>query len=274
MNKLKDLVQNYRSQHLAFPAFNIDSYEIFQALVRAVKDTGLPCIAQLSPGEDQYFGAENLFLLVKKCQLDGLPIYLNMDHGNNITRLKQLIKLGYDMIHFDGSKIDYSTNLMLAKDLVDFAHYYHALVEVEFDQIKSTETNVDSPDFTNPSVAKTFITTTKADFFAVSIGNKHGALESQPEYINLPLLAEIASVLPDTYLTLHGGSGIDSHQISTAILGGIVKININTDLRHVFKTSLAQSISLPTDKVYELLAPVIEELSQVIKQKLVFFVGK
>ena len=270
MPKLIDIIKHYRQDHHAIPAFNIDCYEILQAVVAAVKQTNLPAIVQLSAGEDQFIQAENIYMLVKKAQLDGLPLFINMDHGSNITRLKQLLKLGFDMVHFDGSKIDFDTNQLLAKDLISYAHYYHGLVEVEFDHIVPTGSG-ESGALTDPQVAKSFILNTGADFFAVSIGNQHGAIKGQPEFINLELLTQIQSSIPQTFLTLHGGSGIDSSQISQAINSGIVKINIKTDLRQTYKKALLESVSNPSEKLYEILQPAIDQVTAVIMQKLKSF---
>lgn len=271
MKKLKELVESYRQTGKAIPSFNIDTFEIYQSVELAVRETALPCLVQLSAGEDAFIEAERLFMLVQKARLEALPIYLNMDHGANIGRLKQLIKLGFDMVHFDGSKLDLATNQLLAKDLVEFAHYYGTLVEVEFDQIKLTE-NQDAVTLTSPQTAKEFIGITSADFFAVSIGNKHGAIANQPEFIDLAHLAKIKAELPHTFLTLHGGSGIDSNQINAAIKQGIVKININTDLRHAFRNSLNKHIvTFDSDRAYELLKPVVADVATVVKQKLLQF---
>lgn len=271
MKRLIDVLQDYRHRHVALPSFNIDSFEIYQAVEEAVRSTHLPCLVQLSAGEDAFVGGERLFLLVQKARLEGLPLYLNMDHGADISRLKTMIRLGFDMVHFDGSKLDFDTNLMLAQDLVNYAHYYHTLVEVEFDKIKPSDT-ADADILTDPLAAKKFIDITGADFLAVSIGNKHGAIADLPENINLPHLATIAQTLPRAYLTLHGGSGIPLDQVQSAIRTGIVKININTDLRHAFKASLSQHLAtFNSDKMYELLKPIVLDIATVVSQKLTDF---
>jgi len=107
MNTLRQYLDQYKSQHFAIPAFNIDCFEIYQAVEDVVAETGLPCIVQLSAGEDKFIQAERLFMLVKKARVDGLPIFLNMDHGKDLSRLEHLTSLGFDMVHFDGSNLDY-----------------------------------------------------------------------------------------------------------------------------------------------------------------------
>ena len=74
MKSLSQILTSARQQQTAIPAFNIDSFEIYQAVESVVADINQPCIVQLSPGEDNFIQAERLFILVQKARLDGLPI--------------------------------------------------------------------------------------------------------------------------------------------------------------------------------------------------------
>ena len=265
MKSLLETLNDYRQQGIALPAFNIDSFEIYQAIEAAVSQTSLPCIVQLSPGEDAYFQAEKLLLLVKKANSEGLPIYLNMDHGKDINRLLHLASLGFDMIHFDGSKEDFSSNLLLSRHLKEQldSKSLSTLLEVEFNRIKPVGTQIDPAGFTSPTEALDFMTQTKADLLAVSIGNLHGVNLSTPEHLNLELLQKISRTLNSNFLTLHGGSGIDSAQIKQAVGYGVVKININTDLRLQFKHSLADNLSrISRKKFMTTLIPLLPTLKK------------
>jgi len=275
MKTLKQLLTEYRATGKAIPSFNIDSFEIYQAIEDSVKETGLPCIVQLSAGEDKFIHAERLFVLVKKAQLDGLPIYLNMDHGQDQIRLEKLISLGFDMVHFDGSKMEYLSNLETSQKFIHNLkfHYPETLFEVEFDHINLVDTQISKSSFTDPTKASEFLTQTNADLLAVSIGNLHGISLKLPEIIDLDLLSKIKNkISEDKFITLHGGSGISADQISQAIKLGVVKININTELRNSFNYSLFQIYSKDfSQKVYENFSPAIDDLKNIIKSKLLLF---
>lgn len=274
MTPLKELLLNYKSNHQAIPAFNLDSFEIYQAVEAAVADTKLPCLVQLSPHEDDFLQAEKIFLLVKKANLDGLPIYLNMDHGRDLNRLKTLVRLGFDLVHFDGSSLDYSTNLSQTTAFISEVKSLNpnCLVEVEINKINLVATGVSPESFTNPLQANEFVSRTGADLFAVSIGNLHGVDTKFPETIDLSLLQKTIQLLPSTFFTLHGGSGISSDQLQSAINLGIVKINFNTDLRQKFKQSLTANLTTSSsDKIYDYLTPVIADIKQLVIQKLIQF---
>jgi len=275
MKTLRQLLTEYRDKGKALPAFNIDSFEIYQAVEESVRETGLPCIVQLSAGEDKFIHAERLFVLVKKAQSDALPIYLNMDHASDEIRLEKLISLGFDMVHFDGSNLDYFTNLETSQKFIRILkdHYPNTLFEVEFNHINLTGAQVSKDSLTNPSQAYEFMTKTSADLLAISIGNLHGISVKFPETLDLNLLAKIRNKLPEDYfLTLHSGSCISPDQVAQAIKLGVVKININTELRNSFNQSIAKIYSGEVNqKIYDNFSPAINELKNIIKSKLIIF---
>ncbi|MFA5828355.1 MAG: class II fructose-bisphosphate aldolase [Candidatus Shapirobacteria bacterium] len=272
MNTLRQYFDQYKSNHLSLPAFNIDCFEIYQAVESAVSETNLPCIVQLSTGEDIFVRAERLLMLVKKARIEGLPIFLNMDHGKDISRLKRLLTLGFDMVHFDGSAFSYQENLEISKNFISEIRHSNpdSLIEVEFNKINLIENGFSAESFTKPLQASEFMSATGADLLAVSIGNLHGVNTTYPENIDLDLLSQIAASIPENFLTLHGGSGISPEQIDRAIQTGIVKININTDLRLKYLSSLRHSLSaINSEKIYEYLAPAIDEVKEIVKQRIV-----
>ena len=273
MLSLRQVLADYFQKHLAIPAFNLDSFEIYQAVELAVRETGLPAIVQLSPGEDRFLQAEKIFLLVKKARLENLPIFLNIDHGQDPSRLSQLASLGFDLLHLDGSHLDFQSNLSFTRDFIAIVKKLspEILIEAEFNRIHPVDNSLSSSSFTSPDQAAEFITSTGCDLLAVSIGNLHGVSISAPETLNLNLLSQIYSRASKTFLTLHGGSGISPDQISQSRQLGIVKININTNLRLEFRRSLTSSLSASTSpKIYEIFSPVITDLKNLITEKLIF----
>lgn len=267
---LKEYLSQYSSQKKALPSFNIDCFEIYQAVESIVAETGFPCIVQLSSGEDKFIQAERLLMLVKKARIDGLPIFLNMDHAHDLTRLEKLISLGFDMVHFDGSDLSFDQNLKDATNFIKNIKINNpdVLVEVEFNKINLVDSQISPESFTDPDLAFDFISQSKADFLAISIGNLHGVSVDQPEVLDLELLKQIQSKLPQQFLTLHGGSGVSPDQISAAIKLGIVKININTDLRNEFLKSIKTNLDkVSSDKIYQLFNPIIDDLKVVVKNK-------
>ena len=197
-----------------------------------------------------------------------------MDHGPNPDRLLQLVKLGFDMVHLDLSTKPYSENIVVTQQFVSQAKTINPniIIEAEFNHINLVDKGVSPDSYTTSEQAQEFLLTTKSDLLAVSIGNLHGVKANLPEKIDLDLFTKITSALPQQLFTLHGGSGIPLDQVKQAITLGIVKININTDLRLAFKKSLLESINASySEKIYDYLTPAIDSVKEIIKQKLINF---
>lgn len=271
MESLRERLIRYKQEKRAMVAFNIDCLEIYQAVEEVVVETKMPCMVQLSPGEDEFVKAERLLMLVKKARLEGLPIYTNMDHGKDIRRLEFLVRLGFDMVHFDGSTADYESNINLSQYFVNKIRAINPeiLVEVEFNKIKAVGEAIDPESLTKVEEAKDFMNRSGAEMLAVSIGNLHGVNINSPERLDLELLKKIAGVLPDKFLAMHGGSGIDQVQLKEAIKMGIVKINVNTDLRLAFRKGMIKGLAENKgDKVYEWMRGAVEEVKRVVRERL------
>lgn len=271
METLRERLTRYKQEKRAMVAFNIDCLEIYQAVEEVVIETKMPCIVQLSPGEDQFVGAERLLMLVRKARMEGLPIYTNMDHGKDIRRLEFLVKLGFDMVHFDGSTADYESNINLSQYFIQKVKAINpeVLIEVEFNRIKAIGEQIDPGSLTKAEEARDFMEKTDADLLAVAVGNLHGVNMSSPEKINLELLKKIAEAIPKKLLTMHGGSGIDQIQLREAINLGIVKINVNTDLRSAFRKGMIKGLAEnKSEKVYEWMKEAREGVKGVVKERL------
>ena len=100
--------------------------------------------------------------------------------------------------------------------------------EINYDEIKKT--------FSTPEGAKSFVEATGIDTFAAAIGNLHGKYPV-PKELDLELLGRIREAI-DCQISLHGGSGTPLHYFEEAAKGGVSKVNINSDMRYVFRTEL------------------------------------
>jgi len=271
---LEEVLADYKKKGLAIPAFNIDCFATFQALEELLLETKAPIIAQLSPSQFEFIKPERLFALAKLLDDRGLPIFLNIDHGRNLDLLKKTVDLGFDMIHFDGSQLTPKNNLELSKGIVSYAHQNGVMVEIEIDNIKKIGEEISPDSFTNPELARKFMEETGADLLAISVGNTHGVNSNGDhlETIDFGLLERINQLIPDSLLTMHGGSSIKPEDLKKSIRQGVVKININTDLRLAFRSHLETALSSnKTIKAYHLLSSPIQAVKNKMKEKLELF---
>lgn len=275
MKNLKYYFQKAEKAEKAIGQFNFSTLEQLKGIVESAKETKTPIILGTSEGEAIFFGIEEAILLRDYYRKSFPHIYLNFDHGKDIELIKKAINLGYDCIHHDGSALSFKENIKKTKRIVKYAHKKGILVEGEIKSIKGgSETHkgilkFEKERFENITQAKEFVKKTKVDSLAINIGNVHGTY-SKPIRLNIDLLKEINKNIP-VFLVLHGGSGTKEIDIKKAIKNGIVKININTELRQIWKKSLLKSLKTETIKPYKILLPVIEAIKEKTKEKIKLF---
>jgi fructose-bisphosphate aldolase class II len=213
----------------------------------------------------------------------GIEMYLNLDHSPSVEAAKAGIDAGFEFIHIDFSqaKRDASDAEIIAatQAVVAYAKRTGALVESEPHYFGgSSNVHTEAIDyeaitrtFTTPEGALQFIAATGIDTFAVAIGNLHG-LYPVPKQLDLELLERIRAAVPG-YLSLHGGSGTPDAQFRGAVERGISKININSELRKAYRTTLEEQLKANPDQfaVVKLIGPVLDAVQAVVEHKLDVF---
>ena len=113
MKSLKHYLDKAQKEHWAIGQFNFSDFSQVNGIVQAAKNLNSPIILGTSEGESRFVGLQEAVairnVLRKKTLRRGsgqaLPIFLNLDHGKSFKYLKEAILAGYDMVHFDGSKL-------------------------------------------------------------------------------------------------------------------------------------------------------------------------
>lgn len=278
----KDWLQKAKEEKFAIGAFNVGNLETFKAITQAASNKKSPVIIESSPGETKWMEANNIVDIAKNYSEElGIPILVNLDHGETLEQCQQGIEAGYDLIHFDGGKLPLEENLEIVKKVVEAAHAKGLTVEGEIDHIQgSSEVHLGSAAteaakglMTDSEKARQFVVNSGIDIFAAFFGNVHGVFSGGDENLHLDLLEKIAQALPNTFLSLHGGSGIPNNQVKEAIKLGIVKVNVNTEMRQAFKDSLEDVMDKNPDEyaMYKMEGPVIEAVQKIVEQKIEVF---
>ena len=108
----------------------------------------------------------------------------------------------------------------------------------------------------------------------MSIGNFHGIeISGVDPNLKLDILNKIKREIDETLLVLHGGSGIPEDDIREAIELGIVKININTELRLAFSGNLRRVLNSDPDEIvpYKYLSSAQKSVEKVVALKIELF---
>jgi fructose-bisphosphate aldolase, class II len=282
MRNLKHYFKKAYKEGWAIPQFNFSTAEQVRGIVNAAKNLKSPIILGTSEGESKFFGLKEAVALRDVIKKEtGLPIFLNLDHGKNFEYVKQAINVGYDMVHFDGSKLPIEENIRITKQLKRCLWFKGILLEGEIgiigndaSKLYAEKFEVKEENLTNPEDAKRYTKETNVDLLAISIGNFHGIGQGGADpNLRFDVLENIKKVLKKKSLVLHGGSGIPGEDIKKAIKLGIVKININTELRQDFTESLKKSLAESPQEItpYKYFSEAIESVRNTAEEKIKLF---
>ncbi|MBU0547093.1 MAG: class II fructose-bisphosphate aldolase [Patescibacteria group bacterium] len=260
--ELIDYFKKAQKENWAIGQFNFTTDEQLKGIIDAAKKLNSPIILGTSEGESQFLGLKKIKVLVDAFRDESdIPIFLNLDHGKNLDYIREAIKIGYNCVHFDGSDLCLEDNIKKTKNIVKLAFKKGVLVEGEVGIIGGK--------LTDPKEAKEFVQKTRVDILAVNIGTVHGGKAK----IDFKRLAEIKKAVNDTPLVLHGGSGVNSTDIKKAIELGIVKININTELRLAWRKNMEEILKKDKNEIkpYKILTPLSEQIKKVVENKIKLF---
>jgi fructose-bisphosphate aldolase class II len=270
-----------RKGHYALGAFNLDNQETLKAVVNAAKAKNAPVLVEVSKGEADALGLDNVRDMVDNYKADyGVEIYINLDHSPTVDDAIAGITAGFECIHIDISQAKHdATDKEIIEDtkkVVQAAKLTGALVEAEphyFGGSSNLHTEkIDYAEirktFSTPEGAKAFVDATDIDTFAAAIGNLHGKYPV-PKALDLGLLRQIRAAI-GCNISLHGGSGTPGHYFVEAVKIGVTKININSDMRIAYRDTLEKVLDDNKSEyaVVKLMDKVIEAVQEVVEKKL------
>ncbi|OQA51931.1 MAG: D-tagatose-1,6-bisphosphate aldolase subunit KbaY [candidate division WS2 bacterium ADurb.Bin280] len=252
-------------------AFNFYNLESLKSITKSADIKEKPVFAMVSEKAIEYAGLEEIIELTKAVKLKTkVDIYLHLDHGKDIELVKRCIKMGFDSVMFDGSALPIDQNIIISKDLCRIAHRNGVVFEAEIGRVGGKEDKVSSAIFkTDPRDAQKFFEEVKPDMLAVAIGNVHGPITANEE-LDFTLLAKIQDTIKAP-LVLHGCSNRLPREYKVAISQGIVKINIDTELRQAFVRGVSTAIKKKISDPREILTIASDEMSEDIKEKIEIF---
>jgi fructose-bisphosphate aldolase class II len=282
--KARELMARSRREHFAVGAFNLDNQETLKAVVQAAAKKKSPVLVEVSQGEVDALGHENVRDMVDNYKAEfGVEMYINLDHSPSVEAAIEGIEAGFEFIHIDVSQAKHDATeaeiIEATKRVVACARLTDALVESEphyfggssnlhneqinYDEIKKT--------FSTPEGAKRFVEATGIDTFAAAIGNLHGKYPV-PKQLDLELLKRIREAV-ECNISLHGGSGTPGHFFEEAAKIGVSKININSDMRVAYRDTLERMLKEnPTEyAVVKLMDEVIAAVQAVVESKIDMF---
>lgn len=279
--KARELMDRSRKEHFAVGAFNIDNQETLIAICRAAKAKNSPVLVEVSHSEVNAIGLENVRDMVDNYAEEfGVEIFVNLDHSPSVEAAKRGIDAGFEFIHIDISQArkdaEYDEIVAETRQVVEYATFTGALVEsephyfggssnlhdeaIDYEEIRKT--------FSTPEGAREFVEATGIDTFAAAIGNLHGKYPV-PKELDIDLLRRIREAI-SCNISLHGGSGTPGHYFEEAAKVGVGKVNINSDLRVAFRTTLERVLKENPEQyaVVKLMPEVYGAVQEVVETKI------
>jgi fructose-bisphosphate aldolase, class II len=279
IQKARELMERSRRERFAVGAFNVDNQETLVAIARAAQAKSSPVLVEVSQGEVDAIGLANLRDLVDNYRAElGVEMYINLDHSPSVEAAKAGIDAGFEFVHIDLSqaKRDATDEEIIAatREVVAYARTTGALVEsephyfggssnvhtedIDYEEIRKT--------FSTPEGARAFVDATGIDTFAAAVGNLHGRYPV-PKLLDLELLQRIRDAIGG-YISLHGGSGTPGHFFASAAEIGVSKINLNSDMRYAYRTTLERQLRDHPDEyaIVRLMGPVIRAVQDVVEE--------
>jgi fructose-bisphosphate aldolase class II len=280
MPELRDIVQNASKAGVALPAFNIPYLPMLEPVVRAVVDQNSFALIETARLEWIKFEAGGPEVIAREFFRWHNPehVRLHLDHvpvidedGQRVDYLaifQQAIGLGYHSVMVDGSRLPLDENIAATGQVVAMAHQAGIPCEAELGAVLGHESGPLPPydelyasgkGFTKVDEARRFVIESGCDWLSVAIGNIHGAISGGTKdqkkiaaRLNLEHLESLFRAI-SIPLVLHGGSGIPREYVLASFQKGISKINIATEIRQAYESSLQSSgkVSAAQDAVYE-----------------------
>ncbi len=243
---VKQLLKQCQQDRCAVLATNFYNLETLQAVMRAAQATSSPVLLQLTRSSIDYMGLKQAVAMARQAIADyGVQGWIHLDHGGSVEIVERCLDAGFDSVMIDASEQSFEVNVETTRRVVEMAARYGVNVEAELGYVAKLGQE-QGGGFTTPEQAKLFVEQTGVDALAVSIGSAHGFYKQAPR-LDIERLQQIHATT-DVALVLHGSSGIPHDMVQQAILNGIVKVNLATEIKDTFMRNL-KGILTTTDEI-------------------------
>lgn len=225
---MEHLLYDASKNKRAIGAFNIANMEVLIGVIKAAEYLNTSVIIQIA---EKRLTHSPLYLLgpmmVNASKKSKVDIAIQLDHGNSLNIIDEAIEYGFTSIMYDGSHLPMEENIKNTNIIYEHVKNRGVNLEAEIGVLSGNEGGGDMKEIcTNPKEALYFYENAKFDALAIAIGNAHGHYKGEPK-LNFEILTEIHNSV-DSFLVLHGGTGINDEHFKKAISLGISKINIAT----------------------------------------------
>jgi fructose-bisphosphate aldolase, class II len=228
-------------------AFNVVTIEHAEAIVEGAEQAGLPVILQISENTVRFHRglapiAAATRALAAAC---AVPAALHLDHVTGTDLLAEAAPCGFGSVMYDASRLPYEQNLAATAAAARMCHGAGLWVESELGEVGGKDGAHAPGARTDPGEATRYVAATGVDALAVAVGSVH-AMTTRSATLDHALIARLRAAVP-VPLVLHGSSGVPDGELTEAVRGGLVKINIGTALNVAYVDAVRAELSADPD---------------------------
>jgi ketose-bisphosphate aldolase len=280
---IAEIMQVAWQRHVLIPAFNIAYLPMVKPVAETVKRLDSFALVEVARPDIDRFDAQSYAAVREEFErwADRGHLRLHQDHVPVIDEegravdwrplIEEGVRLGYDSVMIDGSRLPLEENIAGTRAVVEMAHPGIA-VEAELGAVLGHEPGPLPPyeelyrtgrGFTDVDEAERLVRETGVDWLSVAIGSVHGAISGAAKdqaKVRARLNTEHLRAISERVripLVLHGGTGIELSCVLDAVQNGIAKINIATALRQPYEARLREG--RPLAEAQEAVARAVEQ---------------
>lgn len=229
-----------KNNNKAIPGFNFDNLEMLKAIVEVSNEEKVFVFAMATESAAKYMGIDYVNILKKICDSNKYVAF-HWDHGFSKELALDAIKNKWHSVMHDASKLDFENNIKDSLEVKNYALKNDVWTESEIGPIGGKEDDNESNENSTTSIneAIEFYNKVQPDMLAIAVGTAHGLYKGEVK-INFDLIKEFNNKIPNSFLVLHGGSGIPDELIVKSIKSGIVKINFGTELKIAYSNAIKE----------------------------------
>ncbi len=233
---LAELLEESRQDELPLWSFTVYNFELAAAVLSAAESLRIPVVLLVSEqAARSKSGGRLIDMLVTMSTKSSTPCCVELDHAKDLQLIESGLAKGMSAVMADGAGLDFVHNVEFVTAARVIARGYGASVEAELGRLSGAEDSLRSDvhgALTRVGEVARFVSESRPDCLAVSVGNVHGRYEDVPR-LHWGLLDEIRSTT-EIPLALHGVSGLSIDDLGRAIRAGVTKLNVNTELRESY----------------------------------------
>lgn len=246
---LDTIAQDAQRDNVGIGAFNVVHLESAEIFVQAAEAANRPIVLQISENAVKFHGslapiARGTLAVAESANV---PVVVHLDHAESVDLIREALNLGFTSVMFDGSTLDYDTNVTTTADVVSMCHVLGVSVEAELGEVGGKNGVHDPSARTDPTEAARFIDDTGVDLLAVAVGSSH-AMTTRDATLDNQLISQIRAAV-SVPLVLHGSSGVSDAAMVDAIKAGITKVNVSTHLNVLFTRAVRDFLAENPDVV-------------------------